>query len=180
MKNTFKLLVLTAVVLVVASVVAAGVARGWSGTQYGEASRASVVSFVWMNYNSQVCGPDERTRYQIFFSEWRWYREYLDRGVRATIRHGAQGTTCAGWFDQGYQDGSGPFQVCWAACTGGDPHWSQSYISFGHGDWEYIGEPHHIIDVQVGAWANSTVFNRYSGNTIGSMCVDAMVLGSRC
>jgi hypothetical protein len=173
--TAMKRTLLLALVAVAMSVTLAAAAR--ADVRAGIESRAYVVSYVWVTYNVQNC--DGYSKYQLWMIEYRWYREYLNRGVRTTTNYGQFGTNCTNREHDQRRMPGGPssYQVCWAPCTGGDPHWSESYIHFAW-QWPYLGSPAWFGDAYAGAYAKTEVFNRNTGATLAVFCNRAMAIGS--
>jgi hypothetical protein len=147
-----------------------------AGTQTGTNTAAGVTSYVSMTYNSQYCPSQSAMKYQIFFVEYRWYRQFLDRTVRARTNYGELGSICQGGIGT-YQAGISEYTPCWACNETVDPHWTTSYVHYAPQNWDYVGEPYTAP--HVGAWAESTVVGS-GGGTLATMCTQAYAVGGYC
>ena len=169
MTRLFVVAAAACVSLVLAAAAGADVKESWTST-------GNVSSYVAISYNTQFC--DGNWKYQLWMIEYRWYRQYTDRGVRARTNYGEFGTDCRRIHHNPSQ-GLVEFTVCFTACTG-HPNWSEHYISMPYA-WPYVGYPAvhgWSITPYTGAYARSEVFNRYTRTTLGVMCNRAMALGS--
>jgi hypothetical protein len=144
--------VLGVLIAVVVLVVAPAAGLAASGVATEPASFSGVTSYQWAYWNSQSC--DGRTVYQLYRTEFRWYRSSTAKSVQAKTTYGHDGINCSRQYKNGSGGWSSWTTPCWHCGNSSSNNWTKTY-AYSTTTWPYVSS---FGGSWSGSWAHTRVY----------------------